>query len=64
MQSLITDMLFLQRFYTDPDPWNNLVAIFESVKEDHRPAKTLGYTLLEAEDGTPSQPPKKAPPTV
>jgi hypothetical protein len=49
MQSLVTDMLFLQRFYTDADPWNNLAAIFASVKEDYRPANTLGYTMMEAE---------------
>jgi hypothetical protein len=54
----------LQRFYTDPDPWNNLGAIFDSVKEDYRPAQTLGYTLLEAEDSSPPQPHKKAPPTL
>jgi hypothetical protein len=50
MQSLVTDMLFLQRFYTDPAPWTNLAAIFESVKEDYRPAKALGYTLVQAEN--------------
>src|SRR5207344_581961 len=46
MHSLVTDMLFLQRFYTDPDPWNNLAVIFDSVKEDYRPAQTLGYTMM------------------
>ena len=49
MQSLVTDMLFLQRFYTDPDPWKNLAVIFDSVKEDYRPAEALGYTLIQAE---------------
>jgi hypothetical protein len=39
----------LQRFYTHGDPWNNLRAIFDSVKEDYRPAATLGYTMLQAE---------------
>jgi hypothetical protein len=63
MHSLVTDMLFLQRFYTDPDPWNNLAAIFDSVKEDYRPAQTLGYTLVEAEDISP-QPHEKAPPAL
>lgn len=63
MQSLVTDMLFLQRFYTNPDPWHNLAAIFDSVKADYRPAESLGYTLLEAEDLSP-QPHEKAPPTV
>ena len=63
MQSLVTDMLFLQRFYTDPDPWNNLAAIFDSVKEDYRPAQTLGYTMLEAEDLSP-HPYEKTPPAL
>jgi hypothetical protein len=49
MQSLVTDMLFLQRFYTDADPWNNLRVIFDSVKEDYRPAEALGYTMLQTE---------------
>ncbi|HEX4988414.1 MAG TPA: hypothetical protein VFW91_06535 [Candidatus Binatia bacterium] len=54
MHSLVTDMLFLQRFYTDPDPWNNLAAIFDSVKEDYRPAQTLGYTMMQAEGLSPN----------
>jgi hypothetical protein len=53
MQSLVTDMLFLQRFYTNDNPWQNLAAIFESVLQDYRPAKALGYTLLTSEDATP-----------
>ena len=53
-------MLFLQRFYTDPDPWNNLAAIFDSVKEDYRPAQTLGYTILRAEDLSPQPKPENS----
>lgn len=49
MQSLVTDMLFLQRFYTHADPWNNLRAIFDSVKEDYPPTEALGYTMIQAE---------------
>ena len=49
MHSLVTDLLFLQRFYSHADPWNNLSAIFDSVKEDYRPAEALGYTMLQAE---------------
>jgi hypothetical protein len=48
MQSLITDLLFLQRFYTNPGPWENLPDIFDSVKKDYHPAEALGYTLVEA----------------
>jgi hypothetical protein len=50
MQSLLTDMLFLQRFYTNENPWKNLSQIFDSVLEDYRPAKALGYTLIPAGD--------------
>jgi hypothetical protein len=63
MHSLVTDMLFLQRFYTDPDPWNNLAVIFDSVKEDYRPAQTLGYTMMQAEDLSPN-PDKKTLPVL
>jgi hypothetical protein len=54
IQSLVTDMLFLQRFYTNPDPWKNLAVIFDSVKDDYRAAQTLGYTLLQAEGVRPA----------
>jgi hypothetical protein len=64
MQSLVTDMLFLQRFYTDPDPWNNLAAIFASVKADYGPAEALGYTLLQAEGVSPARSDQKASPAV
>jgi hypothetical protein len=50
MHSLVTDLLFLQRFYSHADPWNNLRAIFDSVKEDYRLAEALGYTMLRAEE--------------
>jgi hypothetical protein len=50
MHSLITDMLFLQRFYSHDSPWKNLSRIFDSVLKDYRPAKALGYTLVEPKD--------------
>jgi len=50
MQSLVADMLFLHRFYTNPDPWSNLTHIFESIKRDYLPSEGLGYTMLQAED--------------
>jgi hypothetical protein len=53
MESLLTDMLFLQRFYSNPDPWTNLAEIFASVKQDFRRAQSLGYTLFEAK--TPNE---------
>ena len=46
MNSLIVDMLFLFRFYTDEDPWSRLEGIFESILRDFVPAREMGYTLL------------------
>ena len=44
-ESMLTDLLFLRRFYADPDPWRNLRAIHESVLTDFAPATRLGFTL-------------------
>lgn len=45
MESMLTDLLFLRRFYVDPDPWRNLRAIHESVLADFAPARRLGHVL-------------------
>jgi len=45
MESMLTDLLFLRRFYADADPWRNLRAIHESVLTDFAPAHRLGFTL-------------------
>jgi hypothetical protein len=45
MDSMLTDLLFLRRFYADPDPWKNLRAIHESVLADFLPAQLLGHVL-------------------
>ncbi len=50
MASLITDILFLHRFYNDEDPWGHLERIFNSVLKDFPPAKELGYTLVCGEE--------------
>lgn len=47
MLSLVTDMLFLHRFYRDDDPWANLRQIYESVLGDFKPAGDIGWTLIE-----------------
>lgn len=47
MLSLVTDMLFLHRFYRDEDPWKNLKKIFQSVIDDFKPAGDIGWTLIE-----------------
>jgi hypothetical protein len=45
MDSMLTDLLFLRRFYADPAPWENLRAIHESVLADFAPARALGHVL-------------------
>lgn len=46
MASLVADMLFLHRFYSDPSPWRNLRRIFASVHRDYPRARRLGHTLI------------------
>jgi hypothetical protein len=46
MASLVCDMLFLHRFYSDPLPWRNLRRIFNSVGRDYPMARRLGHTLI------------------
>jgi hypothetical protein len=46
MASLVADMLFLHRFYSDPSPWRNLKRIFASVQRDYPRARRLGHTLI------------------
>ena len=45
MDSMLTDLLFLRRFYADPAPWHNLRRIHASVLADFAPARALGYVL-------------------
>jgi hypothetical protein len=45
MESMLTDLLFLRRFFLDDEPWTNLWAIYESVIADFAPARRLGYEL-------------------
>src|SRR5438105_723673 len=45
IDSLVTDLLFLYRFYSHPDAWSHLSEIFTSVKRDFKPARAMGYTL-------------------
>lgn len=45
MDSMLTDLLFLRRFYAHADPWANLEAIGESVLADFAPARRLGWRL-------------------
>ena len=45
MPSMVADLLMLQRFYADPNPWKNLRKIHRSVLEDYAPAGKLGLTL-------------------
>jgi hypothetical protein len=46
MASLVCDLLFLHRFYSDPSPWRNLRRIFNSVRRDYPASRRLGHTLV------------------
>ena len=48
MPSMLTDLLFFERFYSHADPWKALGAIHASVTRDFRPARDLGLTLVQA----------------
>jgi hypothetical protein len=45
MDSMVTDLIFLRRFFENPDPWQNLREIHESVLADFGPARRQGYRL-------------------
>ena len=45
MDSMVTDLLFLKRFFSDADPWRNIRRIHESVLADFVPARRLGFQL-------------------
>jgi hypothetical protein len=47
VESMVTDMLFMRRFFSDTDPWTNLRAIHDSVRADFAPARRLGYEMHE-----------------
>jgi hypothetical protein len=50
MASLVCDLLFLHRFYTDPAPWKNLRRIFHSVRRDYPAARRLQHLLITRRD--------------
>ena len=50
MASLVCDLLFLQRFYSDPAPWKNLRRIYKSVQRDYPVARRLQHLLFTRED--------------
>src|SRR3954462_6028219 len=50
MASLVCDLLFLHRFYTDPAPWKNLRRIFKSVHRDYPAARRLKHLLITRKD--------------
>jgi hypothetical protein len=45
MDSMMTDLLFLRRFFNDADPWKNIRKIHRGVLADFAPARQLGYEL-------------------
>ena len=50
MASLVCDLLFLHRFYSDPAPWKNLRRIFRSVHRDYPVARRMKHMLVTRED--------------
>ena len=50
MASLVCDLLFLHRFYSDPSPWKNLRRIFNSVHRDYPAARRLKHLLITRKD--------------
>ncbi|HUQ77115.1 MAG TPA: hypothetical protein VM183_20520 [Burkholderiales bacterium] len=50
MASLVCDLLFLHRFYTDPSPWKNLKKIFNSVHRDYPAARRLKHIMITQGD--------------
>ena len=49
MPSMLIDLLFFQRFYSHPEPWQALREIHASVKRDFQPARDYGFTLISTE---------------
>jgi hypothetical protein len=45
IESMVTDLLFLRRFFGDTDPWIHLEAIHAAVRADFVPSQRLGYEL-------------------
>ncbi|MCC6472583.1 MAG: hypothetical protein IT514_02460, partial [Burkholderiales bacterium] len=46
VDSMLTDLAFLQRFYTSPDPWAELPALAASLRREHALARRLGWTMM------------------
>lgn len=53
MDSMMTDLLFLRRFFAHDEAWLNLATIYDSVIADFGPARRLGFELHMREDTTP-----------
>ncbi len=46
MESIVVDLLFIERFYKDDDPFNHLDKIYNSIMDDFKPAKALGFSMF------------------
>lgn len=46
MQGMLIDLLFMEKFYSDPDPWANLRGIYDEVMSELSFAKDLGFTMV------------------
>lgn len=47
IQSMIIDLLFIQKFYNHPDPWNHLDKIHREICSEYSPTSQIGYKLFE-----------------
>ncbi len=50
MDSMVTDLLFLRRFFRDSEPWRNIRPIHRSVLGDFAAARRLKFQLHEARE--------------
>ncbi len=60
MESMVADLLFLKRFYTARDPWQDLASIHASVLEDFAPARRLGLRLFTSPASAQAKPARRA----
>lgn len=46
IHSMIIDLIFIDKFYYDPNPWKNLKNIYDSIIADNKLASELGFSLF------------------
>lgn len=46
IDSILIDLMFIERFYFDQNPWKNMKNIYDSIINDYKPASKLGFSLF------------------